>query len=350
MTLVALVVFGLGVAARAVPLIEARFLATKSARWIWEGRDRRDVSPTAFLAVRDFAVETVPARARVLVTADEEYVLFLNGQRVAAGSWERGTKLDVVEVGALLQPGHNRLVAELRSGRGAGGFLLRLEDGDGRLLAETGEDWRIFRIGHPGIVRGWLPLARALYDPPEIPTGEPAVSWGSPPTGIWGRPVAGAPVPVWSALQAGPPLPAAPPEGLVKKPPQVLFDWGESVAGYLTIAALPKKELQVGLLFTGDTPPDPQQDRPSGMVLLLPRQQEWQAARPGRFRYALVVGIASPTRASAQPVDAAVLPRLWPAVHPPEGVFGIAPPPLRTPVEDVVWGKFESVPGVAGSE
>jgi len=350
LTLVVLVALGLGVAARALPPLGARFLPTRTAQWIWESRDRRDVSPTAFYAVRDFSIETVPARARVLVTADEEYVLSLNGRRIVAGSWEKGTRLDVVEVGSLLQPGPNRLVAELRSGRGAGGFLLRLEDGAGRLLAESDAEWRIFRTDHPGIVRGWLPLTRQLYDPPEIPVSEPAFCWGLPPTGIWGRPVAGAPQPLLSAMSSGPPLPAASAVALEKKPPQILFDWGRSVAGYLTIAAFPAQELQVGLLFTGDAPPDPHRDRPAGAVLLMPRQQEWRAARPGRFRYALVVGIARPTGAGVQAVDPAVLPRLLPAVHPPEGVFGIAPPPLRTPVEDEVWGKLESVAGVAGGK
>lgn len=341
--LVALATLGLALVARALPALRARLAApTGMAQWIWETRDRRDVSPTAFYAVRDFSLETLPERARVLVTADEEYVLSLNGRRIGAGSWERGAPLDVYEVGSLLQEGPNRLLAELRSGRGAGGFLLSLEDGEGRQLARTDESWRIFHQHHPGLVRGWLPLARRTEDPPEIPESDPAFCWGVPPTGTWGTPSAGAPRPLLSEMSFGPSLPATPislEEG-PEKPPRQLFDWGRPVGGYVTVEVRQEPELQVGLLFTGDAPPDPHRDRPAASVLLMPRQRVWRSARPGRFRYALVVGIAQPRGASVQPVDAAVLPRLLPRTHTLEGVFGIAPPPLRTPVEDKVWGKL----------
>ena len=351
--LVLAVTLGLGLLTRIVPALGARLTAaTGAAQWIWESRDRRDFAPTAFYAVRDFDLETLPERARLLAAADEEYVLYLNGRRVGAGSWEQGSPLDVYEVGSLLQPGPNRLVAVLRSGRGAGGFLLSLEDGEGRQLARSDESWRIVHTHHPGLVRGWLPLARRPEDPPEIPESEPAFCWGLPPTGNWGRPVAGAPRPLLFEMTSSSAVPgtAVPRAKLSEKPTRQLFDWGREVAGYLMVEVRPEPELQVGLLFTGDAPPDPYRDRPAGAVLLMPRERVWRAARPGRFRYALVVGLAQPRSASVRPVDAAVLPRLMARTHPLEGVFGISPPPLRTPVEDKVWGKLESVPGVAGGK
>ena len=85
LTLVVLVTLALALVTRIVPALGARWAApTGGAQWIWETRDRRDVSPAAFYAVRDFDLETPPERARVLVTADAEYVLFLNAQRIAA--------------------------------------------------------------------------------------------------------------------------------------------------------------------------------------------------------------------------------------------------------------------------
>jgi hypothetical protein len=356
LVLVVLVTLGLAVLSRIVPVVEARLTSpTGMARWIWETRDRRDVAPTAFYAIRDFDLAAVPARARVLVTADEEYVLSLNGRRIGAGSWEPGEPLDVYEVGALLQPGSNRLLAELRSGRGAGGFLLSLEDGEGRQLARSDASWRIFRTHHPGLVRGWLPLARRPEDPPEIPESEPAFSWGLPPTGTWGRIAVGAPRPLLAETAPGSPIPAAaPPRDDAAKPPRQLFDWGRPVLGYLRVEVRAEAELQVGLLFTGDVPPDPDRDRPAGAVLVMPRERMWRAARPSRFRYALVVGITQPRGADVRAVDAAFPPRLLERLlarpHPVEGVFGIPAPPLRTPVEDKVWGKLESVPGVAGGK
>lgn len=345
-----LATLGLALVARVLPALGARLTATGSAQWIWESRDRRDVSPAAFYAVRDFELRRIPRRARVLVTADEEYILYLNGRRIGSGSWERGAPLDVFEVGPLLQPGPNRLLAEVRSGRGTGGFLLRLEDADGWQLVATDERWRLFHQHHPGLVRGWLPLQRKPEDPPHIPASEPALCWGLPPTGAWGRPEPGAPRPLLFDLVSGGSIPAAVarPIGAEEGPPEHLFDWGRQVAGYLTIDVPIVPEMQVGLLYTGDTPPDPHLDRPAASVLLMPRQRAWRAARPGRFRYALVVGIANPRGAGVQPVDPAVLPRLLPADRSPKGVFGITPPPLRTPVEHEVWGKFESVPDVAG--
>jgi hypothetical protein len=341
LVLVVLATLALALIARVLPALGARLTSpTGAAQWIWESRDRRDLSPAAFYAVRDFDLETVPGSARILVTADEEYILSLNGRRIGAGSWEWGAPLDVYEVGPLLQPGPNRLLAELRSGRGTGGLLLSLEDGDGRQLVGTDERWSLFHQHHPGLVRGWLPLARKPDAPPNIPTSQPAFCWGLPPTGAWGRPVPGAPRPLLFSLVSGSSIPAAVVDraGAEGKPPMQLFDWGRQVEGYLTIDVAASPEMQVGLLFTGDTPPDPHRDRLTAPVLLLPRQRVWRAARPGRFRYALVVGIANPREVGVQPVDPAVLPRLLPAAHPVKGVFGITPPPLRTPVEDKVWG------------
>jgi hypothetical protein len=123
---------------RALGSLVARFtLPTRSAQWIWEPRNRRDLSPAAFYAVRDFTLDRAPARARLLVSGDEEYILSLNGARIGAGGWQPGAPLDVWEVGPLLQPGSNRLLAEVRSDRGAGGFLLSLQTEDGRPLVGT---------------------------------------------------------------------------------------------------------------------------------------------------------------------------------------------------------------------
>jgi hypothetical protein len=341
--LVVLATLGLALVARVLPALGARLASpTKAAQWIWEGRDRRDVSPAAFYAVRDFDLETVPERARVLVTADEEYILSLNGRRIGAGSWEPGAPLDVYEVGPLLQPGPNRLLAEVRSGRGTGGFILRLEDGDGRQLVGTDERWSIVHQHHPGLVRGWLPLERKPEEPPNLPTSEPAFCWGLPPTGAWGRPVPGAPRPLLFDLVSGSAIPAvtARSAGFKRGPPEQLFDWGRQVAGYVAIDVPAATEMQIGLLYTGDAPPDPHRDRPAAPVLVMPRQRVWRAARPGRFRYALLVGIANPQGAGVQPIDPAVLPRLLPEAHTLKGVFGLSPPPLRTPVEDKVWGKL----------
>ena len=53
--LVVLATLGLALVARVLPALGARLtVPTGAAQWIWESRDRRDVSPAAFYAVRDF--------------------------------------------------------------------------------------------------------------------------------------------------------------------------------------------------------------------------------------------------------------------------------------------------------
>ena len=340
----AVVVFALALATRALPGLRARSLPTGRAEWIWRPIDRLDHSPTAFYAVRDFSLDDPPARARLLVTADEEYVLTLNGQRIGTGAFDPAAPLDVYEVGPLLLPGGNRLLVELRSARGVGGLLASLVDAaDGRQIVKTDASWRIFPRHEPGLPLGWLPIGG----------GAPALSWGIPPVGRWGRPRAGETRPLLADATA-PPLPAIPaatvlpfalPDGLNdggSPDPAVLYDWGRPVEGFLTFDVRPLETQGTALLFTGEAPPDPLKARPTAAVLIQPGRRDWLDARPRRFRYALLVGLGA--RAAA-----AVLPaRARPAPKPLDGeVFGIQGPPLRTPVEDEVWSKLQRLPGVA---
>lgn len=346
--LVVLTVVVLALANRALPAVVARTsLPTRGAQWIWEERGRTDTSPAAFYAARDFDLPAPPARARLLVMADEEYVVHLNGRRVGSGSWTPGAGLDVYEVGPLLLPGGNRAVAELRSGRGVGGFLAALVDGaTGEPLLETDGTWRILRQHHLGLVRGWSPLGM-----------ETAFSWGYPPIGRWGVPEPGREKPLFASLVDRPVLPRG---GTARKagPREagLLFDWGREVTGHLVLDVPPREEIGPALLFTGPTPPDVRQDTPSAAVLVPRGARRWMDARPRRFRYVLLLGMKRPAAARLLPLApeldpgtvAALLPRDGEA---PEGVFGnlfgIGAPPLRTPVEDEVWSELQGVPGVA---
>jgi hypothetical protein len=339
-----LVVFGLVLVVQALPAWRTRTLPTHKAHWIWKKTDHKDYQPVAFYAIRDFELASPPVRARLLVTADEEYVLTLNGKRIGAGAYQRGAPLDVYEVGPMLLPGGNRLVAELRSARGAGGFLASLEGDGGRQLVTTDEEWRIFPYHELGLVRGWLPIGG----------GEPAFSWGYPPIGRWGIPKPGSPLPLLSG-RTGPLIPAASarpvPAGLgpaeVRQAGSpVLYDWGREVTGRLTLGLPPAKELAAGLLFVGSQPPDPLRDEPADSVLVLPGKRDWLDPKVRRFRYVLLVGMT-------RPVSAAMAPEPLPPPRPvaEDGrVFGVEGPPLRTPVEDEVWSELQRVPGVARRE
>jgi hypothetical protein len=338
-----LVVAVLALAAHLRPVLRARSLPTAAARWIWKPVDHMDHNPTAFYAVRDFDLTSPPARARLMITADEEYVVTLNGKRIGAGAFEPGAPLDVYEVGPLLLPGGNRLLVELRSGDGAGGLLASLVDETtGRQIVGTGESWRLLPAYQFGLVRGWMPIG----------AGDLMYAWGYPPIGRWGRPRAGAPRPLLGE-EMGPPLPPASmmplslPAGLSDgRPPgsPILYDWGRPVEGYLTLEVPPAKDLGMALLFTGETPPDPLAVRPTAAVLVMPGEPEWLDARPRRFRYALLVGLKRPAAAAVRPVPPG---RVRPPGPVEDRVFGIQGPPLRTPVEDEVWSKLQRFPGAA---
>lgn len=308
--------------------------------------DRRDVHATAFYAIRDFDVANPPASARLLITADEEYVVTLNGKRIAAGTCFRrgsGTLLDSYEVGPFLRPGGNRLLVEVRSGRGAGGLLAALRS-EATELVVTDESWRIFLRHELGLVRGWLSLRGA---------GELAFDWGYPPIGRWGRPRIG------SASLLLPRTPPVPAESVHPLPlvlggreagrplgSPVLYDWGREVEGYLTLDLRPSGEQGTGLLYTGTEPPDLRSGRFTAPVVIQAGRHDWLDAYPRRFRYAVIVGLSRPMRAAVLPAPAR------PATRDPEDlkVYGVEGPPLRTPVEDEVWSKLQSLAGVARRE
>ncbi|HEV7514983.1 MAG TPA: hypothetical protein VGR07_01655 [Thermoanaerobaculia bacterium] len=359
-----LAVFALALGTRAVRAVRARgSLPTGAAEWIWTPLARSESSPVAFCLVRDFDLDPPPLRGRLLVAADEEYVLYLNGRRLGSGRYSAaasgrwGTRLDTYAVGDWLTPGGNRLLAEVRSGRGIGGFLLALVDGaGGRPLLGTDDRWRVFRRDHPFLLRGLVPLSPNLV----LGTGEDSSSWGLPPMGRWGVPAVGPERPLFADLVgtrppltahrtvlADPPAPGLPPV------PRTLFDFGREVTGYLHLEVTPDGVQRAGLLYTGVARlPALPDARPDGAVIILAGRHGWEDACPRRFRYALVVGLA-PVAARVQPVDpvaAAALLRQTSQTPRPAGVLGLVPPPLRTPVEHEVWRKFQRVPGVAGRE
>lgn len=364
LALLLLAVLALALGAHALRAARARLtLPTGAAEWIWTPLARDASSPLAFYLVRDFYVDPLPAKPRLLVSAEEEYVLYLNGRRIGSGRYAgvptKGlgtprTRLDVYEVGDWLSPGANRFQAEVRSGHGAGGFLLALVDGaDGRRLLGTDDRWRVYRRDHPFLLRGLVPLHPKLH----LGTGEDVLSWGSPPLGRWGLPEPGPVRPLYPDLAADresltatrtlltdPPAPTLPPV------PRALFDFGREVTGYLELTVAPDGVQRSGLLYTGESEvPAIPGAGPDGAVITIPGRQGWVDASPRRFRYALVVGL-TPLEARVQPVDEQAAAPLLPDRTAPRGVLGIVPPTLRTPVENEVWRPFERVSGVARRE
>lgn len=303
------------------PWLARRSSPLGPAAWIWTRDSLREVVPRAFFLVKDFDLESVPQAAEIGVQGDEEYVLYLNGRRIGSNAYAEGAGLDRYQVGDLLTLGGNRLAAELRSGRGVGAFLLRLEASPGGpILVVSDGTWRVLRQARPGLVAGWLGLDEA--ERPQV--------WGLPPVGRWGRPELGSLRPVQPFLDGRVARSPARARQLVSNPAAAiqatLFDWGEGTIGHL-ILALPPEGLPPSLLFVGETPPDPTRQGSSGLVLAPAGASSWRDAVPRRFRYALVVGPGTPPGASVEPVERELWPSLQAVMLAGPGVLGLDAPP-----------------------
>jgi hypothetical protein len=325
---------------------------TGEAEWIWAPGPRQQTFPRAFYAVRDFHVDKVPESAEILVSADEEYILYLNGARLGSNRAATPAEVDRYPVGARLRRGGNRLVAELRSASGAGGLLLALGEpsGDGlRLVSDA--SWRIFDRHHPGLHRAWLPLEEG---------SEPAVSMGRPPVGRWRVPELGPSRPAYEDL-AGGLLRRAPREpvrvqrgeggswlpwkrdGEERTEPLgswVTFDWGEVVSGYLLLDHRLELLSITGLLFVGEDLPDPRGRQVDSCLVTVPESVTWEDVLPRRFRYVTVLGLEGLEGAALYEVDPGPGAVLLAAAPSSPRVFAVEGPPLRSPVEDDVWRRL----------
>ena len=90
--------------------------AQAEAKWIWSPRNKDDASgvPTFFRRTFEIAEpNTAKGSSRIEITADNTYILFVNGKRVGAGNnWQEGT---VYDVSALLVKGNNTIAVECAS-------------------------------------------------------------------------------------------------------------------------------------------------------------------------------------------------------------------------------------------
>ncbi len=336
--------------------LAARLLSPAgAARWIWApGLDTGD-GPVCFYLVREFELDFAPYEANLLALADEEYLVYLNGQLVGANRYSQGAPLDGYVVRRFLRRGYNRLLVEARSSRGLGGLLLALRV---RAAGEGGETLEVVSDGSWGVIRehrrdllgGRTPLGVA----------DEALVWGAPPAGRWGLPRRVEPRPSVPTLRGrrppvdavlaklgreadewtpiGPPHRFAPALGS-----WVVFDWGREVTGYLGLR-FRDGEQPAGLVFAGPGPAYPQAQRADTFLIPMPGRNIWTDSAPRRFRYATFVGLASVNGAQVFPTDPGRSAALFPGPDQMLGVFGLASLRLRTPFENQLWRQLEAIP------
>jgi len=322
---------------------------TGQAEWIWAEVEPQD-GWTSFFAVRDFALETVPTSGVFLtLTADEEYVVFLNGEVVGSGSFQSGSPIDAFDVTDLLLEGDNRLLVELRSSRGMGGMVLRLARGDEPIVLSD-SSWRVVpeyreELKWPGRV---------------LESATPVRVWGRPPTGRWGLPRAVVRRPLLTdQVLSRRPLPAVSarvgdgdgPWRFLPSEPQhsaplgtwVTFDFGYEVSGFINLSLARRGGARGMFWVSADSIPEPRSTRSSGHFLALVGQGSWTDAVPRRFRYVTVVSLSEIAGGRAFVLDPDLQADVELAASRRLGVLGLEPPTLGSPAEDEFWSEFESL-------
>ncbi|MFA0753907.1 MAG: hypothetical protein IMHGJWDQ_001686 [Candidatus Fervidibacter sp.] len=137
---------------------EERLLNFVGARWIWlpEGNPRQSapVGTRYFRRTFDLPADRKILRARILLTADDQFVLFVNGTEVACSdgknfAWQRPQTAEVTQ---LLQRGKNVLAVAATNEGGPAGILGKLvvefEAGE-PLIIVTDRQWRCARNEQP---------------------------------------------------------------------------------------------------------------------------------------------------------------------------------------------------------
>ena len=149
---------------------DRRLLRTGPARWIGYTREIPQSSPLRFRAWKDFEIGApAPGSAPVLLFADRDWALSINGTEASRGSQKPGDPLVRLDAARWLRAGENRVSIEAGSPTGVGGILFRMDLPGGRILVSDAS-WRVERISPPS-------------------EGErPAIEWGKPPLYPWGYP------------------------------------------------------------------------------------------------------------------------------------------------------------------
>ena len=96
------------------------------AKWIWDQADANQVTQTNAprFVRRVFDLVDAPVKAEMFVTCDNEYVAFVNGQKIGADkTWETIDRYDVTQ---QLVKGKNVLAFEFRNAGGVAGAIARL--------------------------------------------------------------------------------------------------------------------------------------------------------------------------------------------------------------------------------
>jgi glucose/arabinose dehydrogenase len=111
-----------------IALNDSAWSATPEAQWIWQGPPAEGQK---LWFRKHFTLDTPAKAARIAATCDNQFTLFVNGQRtLGSQNWEQVASADISK---LLRAGENVIAVEARNKDGIAGFLgsLKIIDGNG---------------------------------------------------------------------------------------------------------------------------------------------------------------------------------------------------------------------------
>ncbi len=133
--------------------------------WIWDQKESASFAPLETVYLRKtFTVRSVPKTAPTVATCDNEFILYVNGQRARAGkNWATPA---IFEITRYLRKGLNVIAVEAtNTAAGPAGFIMRTQLGNDWLL--TDDTWLVTKEkqnkwNQPGFeTRGWKHAANA---------------------------------------------------------------------------------------------------------------------------------------------------------------------------------------------
>jgi putative heme-binding domain-containing protein len=130
----------------------ASFAANTEAEWIWSPDHKKDAVPLKAVCYfrRTFALR-LPDKATLTIAADDEYVLYINGKRLASGSSVK--RLDEFDLSEHLVKGNNILAVQATNKSGSTAALVaRLmvkEKDSGWVSYSSGASWKCTHTPFP---------------------------------------------------------------------------------------------------------------------------------------------------------------------------------------------------------
>ena len=162
--------------------------ALSLARWIWPGLQNHDLNNGYAVFRKSFTLVTVPKTARLSVTADQAYRLFINGTFVCSGparGFQAHWPFDQLDVAAYLKTGRN-VIAVRAYHPGCGTFSYVSHDTAGMLLAleagkvcvVTDHSWKCRR--QTGISKNTVPYSAQMAFQEHVDLREESPDWFKP--------------------------------------------------------------------------------------------------------------------------------------------------------------------------